>query len=307
MRDRFLNLANKALDNEFVGQRLVLCRKAAEALCKNISPEPFPMKVGNNLSRMIDFLFSKQILDSKVKAHLDVIRIYGNLDVHDNEKSEVALVSARGALSELKIWYETNYDPYPQYFREIEGRDLKFREKFGSSTEIFDKSDLRPSLCPVGNEPFNSDELYMFLDRYGTHPVNPKKTTMSGQWNTMNFWFICGRKTSPKSLNAIRNPIGSPSGGILEELESSGSGISSAFNKVFQGVGGYGFKYQDGELQEFRIDPLDPSEWNIVVMGQEACLDFLFEKNLDITQEDVLNHPLHSRHPAVKQYGKIKD
>ncbi len=55
MSDRFLNLANKALHNEFVGQRLMLCRKAAEALCKNISPEPFPMKVGNNLSRMIDF------------------------------------------------------------------------------------------------------------------------------------------------------------------------------------------------------------------------------------------------------------
>jgi hypothetical protein len=312
MSDRFLHWANRALDNQFVGQRLLLCRKAAEALCKIICAESFPDSVGNSLSRMIDFLYSKQMLDDHVKAHLDVIRIYCNLEAHDNESSsEVALPAARGALSEIKKWYEKEYDPHPKHLTDIEAREEKFNEKFGSqefphhNPQIFEDSDLRPSLSPVGDGPFNSDELYAFLDRFGTYPSNPKHNSMSGQWNTMNFWFICGRQASLKTLRAIRNPIGSPSGGILEDLAKSPSSVASDFMKAFQGMGGYGFKFQDGDLQEFRIDPLDPSEWNIVVMGQEACLQYLFEKNLSVTQEDVFNHPLHSKHPAVTKYKNL--
>ena len=137
MSDRFLHWANKALDNEFVGERLVLCRKAAEALCKSIYVESFPVNVGNNLSRMIDYLFAKQMLDNHVKAHLVVIQTYCNLEAHDNESSsEVALPAARGALSEIKKWYETEYDPYPDYLRVAKAREEKARKEI--TREFYD-------------------------------------------------------------------------------------------------------------------------------------------------------------------------
>ena len=44
------------------------------------------------------------------------------------------------------------------------------------------------------------------------------------------------------------------------------------------------------EINEFKLSPLDPSAWNVVVMGQEACSS-LFAKNPSITQEDVFITP----------------
>ena len=55
------------------------------------------------------------------------------------------------------------------------------------------------------------------------------------------------------------------------------------------------------EINEFKLSPLDPSAWNVVVMGQEACLQSLCEKNLSITQEDVFNHPIALNAPGCDE------
>ena len=67
MNDRFWKKSEEALDDSKAGERLILCRIAAEAFCKAIAKEEFPDKVGNNLSRMIDYLFSRKVIDSRIK------------------------------------------------------------------------------------------------------------------------------------------------------------------------------------------------------------------------------------------------
>ncbi len=109
MNDHFLRLSEDALDDSRAGERLILCRKAAEAFCKAIAKDGFPDRVGSQLSRMIDYLFSQKLLDPKIKALLDVIRIWTNLESHDNPSSELSLSHAIDCMKELRAWYKDHY------------------------------------------------------------------------------------------------------------------------------------------------------------------------------------------------------
>jgi hypothetical protein len=309
MSDRFLHWANRALDNQFVGQRLLLCRKAAEALCKIICVESFPDNVGKNLSRMIDFLQSKKMLNNHVKAHLDVIRIYCNLESHDNElSSEVALPAAMGALSEIKKWYESDYEPYPDYLREIKAREEKARKAI---TPEFYERDI-PNLILLGESPFSVDNEAGFFARLEIVFFDPRSLTYTWSFGHYDLWFVFGKDDIPlRTLKLIKYPLKKELGNEYFEVNDPKlNDMNIKLIKCYRADGYpiFGLKNADGHLQEFIIEPLQPFEdfaWNIVVMGQEACLQYLFEKNLRITQEDVFNHPLHSKHPAVTKYKTL--
>ena len=74
MDDHFLRLSEDALDDSKAGERLILCRKAAEAFCKAIAKDGFPEKVEGNLGRMIQHLYARKLIESNHKVSLEILR-----------------------------------------------------------------------------------------------------------------------------------------------------------------------------------------------------------------------------------------
>ena len=110
MDDHFLRLSEDALDDSKAGERLILCRKAAEAFCKGIAKDGFPEKVEGNLGRMIQHLYARKLIESNLKVSLEIIRMWANDQSHDNPPDELALPQSLDNLRKLREWYRLNYN-----------------------------------------------------------------------------------------------------------------------------------------------------------------------------------------------------
>ena len=109
MVDHFLKLSEDALDDSRAGERLILCRKAAEAFCKAIAKDGFPEKVEGNLARMIQHLYARKLIESNHKVSLEIIRMWANDQSHDNPPDKLALPQSLDNLRKLREWYRLNY------------------------------------------------------------------------------------------------------------------------------------------------------------------------------------------------------
>ncbi|MDC0547346.1 hypothetical protein OAO16_00155 [Opitutales bacterium] len=109
MDDHFLRLSEDALDDSKAGERLILCRKAAEAFCKAIAKDGFPEKVEGNLGRMIQHLYARKLIESNHKVSLEIIRMWANDQSHDNPPDELALPQSLDNLRKLREWYRLHY------------------------------------------------------------------------------------------------------------------------------------------------------------------------------------------------------
>lgn len=142
MSGRFLKLSEDALDESKAGERLILCRKAAEAFCKEISPEPMPEKVEGNLSRMIDFLSSRKLIDSNQAISLQIIRMWANNQSHDNPTNDLALPQSLENLKKLREWYEKTYiekeDVNHSSFSNIKSDHVRFKYYYEAHKNLKD-------------------------------------------------------------------------------------------------------------------------------------------------------------------------
>ena len=110
MDDHFLRLSKDALDESKAGERLILCRKAAEAFCKAIAKDGLPEKVEGNLGRMIQHLYARKLIESNHQVSLEIIRMWANYQSHDNPPHELALPQSLDNLRKLREWYRLNYN-----------------------------------------------------------------------------------------------------------------------------------------------------------------------------------------------------
>ena len=297
MSDRFLEHADRAWDAKRNPQdRFQDCRKAAEAFCKWVVPGPFPEKVEGNLSRMINHLRSNEPIEEKVTLHLDMIRLYASPLMHDQERkpndeeTKQALGFCIRSLNALLSCHSS----YPSLYTQVGA--FEYEAKMRLMYDGLRDDEIRPAICLNGDEPFGCDQLEGLFRRYDVKAEHTHRT--KSFHGNPNLWLVFGRKQwTEKTLRTISSP---------SELEDNEIDWEPRFDESQSRA--LKFEYslirETGifEINEFKLSPLDPSAWNVVVMGQEACLQSLCEKNLSITQEDVFNHPLHSMHPAVMKY-----
>ena len=300
MSDRFLEHADRARDAKRNPQdRFQDCRKAAEAFCKWVVPGPFPEKVEGNLSRMINHLRSKEPIEEKVTLHLDMIRLYASPQMHDQERktndeeTEQSLDFCILSLNALLSYHST----YPPLYTQVGA--FEYEAKMKLMYDELKDDEIRPAICLNGDEPFGCDQLEGLFRRYGVRAEHMHRA--KSFHGNPNVWLVFGRKQwTERTLRTLSAPT------ELRDIEIDWEPLfdeSQSRALKFE----YSHSKETGifEITEFRLSPPDPSAWNVVVMGQEACLQSLCEKNLSITQEDVFNHPLHSKHPAVTKFKTL--
>jgi len=301
MGDRFSEYANLALDpNGSPLDRIANCRKAAEAYCKWAATGPFPEKVEGNLSRMINHLFKKEIIQEKDKTLLDVIRMYASPQMHDNDSgsdNEQISQSLHLCVACLQVLKSTHAAYPPLYskvgvFEHQAKLQLRYKELLTDST--------RPAICLNGDGPFNCDQLEGLFRRYDVRAEHMHRTKQFH--GNPNLWLVFGRKVwAENSLKSVSLPNEIADSEV--QWDECVLDVEPSERRFFS------FEYEHipetgiFQITNFEIAPATPQKWNIVVMGQEACFQCLCEKTLDITQEDIFNHPLHSQHPVVKAYN----
>jgi len=302
MSDRFSEHADRALDAKRDTQdRFGDFRKAAEAFCKWIFPESFPKKVEGDLSRMIGYLRANKVIEERESNYLENIRTHANPQMHDNESSpnddetEQALEFCIASLKALK----SRYYVYPSLYTDPVA--FEYEAKMNLIYDELRDDNTRPAICLNGDEPFGCDQLEGLFRRY---EVKAEHTHRANSFHgNPNIWLVFGRKRwAERTLRTLYSPS------ELKDNQIDGEPLfDKSQNRALKFE--YAHSQETGvfEITEFKLSPIDISKWNIVVMGQEACLQSLCEKNLSITQEDVFNHPLHSKHPAVTKYKSLNE
>jgi hypothetical protein len=300
MSDRFIEHADRALDPKRETQdRFGYFRNAAEAFCKLKAHEPFKGKVAKDLSRMIAHLRSKKVIDDKEANYLENIRIHANPQMHDNEskpsddETEQALEFCIASLKVLK----SRYCVYPSRYTDRFALEVEAKIGWKYLESIDDRT--LPFICFNGDEPHICDQLQGFLGRF--HLMANYMHNAERLHGTPNVWLVFGRKQwTERTLRAVDSPS------ELKDNEIDGESPSDeSQNRALKFECAHIQETGVFEITEFKLSPPDPSQWNIVVMGQEACLQYLFEQNLSVTQEDVFNQPMHSKHPAVSKYKNL--
>jgi len=303
MRDPFWEYADHALDsNRTPLDRIANCRLAAEAYCKWAATGPFPEKVEGNLSRMINHLFKKGIIQEKDKALLDVIRMYASSQMHDNDSGsdkEFISQSLDLCVACLQVLKST-HAAYPPLYSKV--GVFEHQAKLKLNYKELQNDSTRPAICLNGDGPFNCDQLEGLFRRYDVRAEHMHRTKQFH--GNPNLWLVFGRQVwSENSLKSLNSTSEVPQSEVM--WDECTLNVEPNERRFFS------FEYEHipatgiFQINNLKIAPASLGKWNIVVMGQEACLQFLCEKTLDITQKDIFSDHRHSQHPTVKAYQAL--